>query len=143
MGWLASQRSALLLPYPRTDMRLSLILALAVLATSCGGSDSSVTGTTKPTTPTTPVTTTPVVTTSVDMKNLAFTPSTIQVTSGAVVTFTNSDGFAHNVTFANTSVGTTGNYSTGAKTLTMPTAAGSYPYQCTLHGGMTGSVTVK
>lgn len=125
-------------------MRLSSILALAVLVTSCGGSDSSVTGTTNPITPTPPVTpVAPVVTTSVDMKNTAFTPSAIQVSSGAVVTFTNSDGFAHNVTFANTAIGNTGNYSTGAKTLTMPAAAGSYTFQCTLHGGMNGSVTVK
>lgn len=131
------------LPYPLSDMRLLSIIALAVLITSCGGSDSPVTGTTPvtPTTPTTPAA--PTVTTSVDMKSLAFTPSVIQVSSGAVVTFTNSDGFNHNVTFANTAVGTTGNYSTGAKTLTMPTTAGTYPYQCTLHGGMTGSVTVK
>ena len=125
-------------------MRPAFILALAVLVSSCGGSESSVTTPTTPVTPTTPTTpTTPVATTSVDMKNTAFTPSAITVGSGAVVTFTNSDGFAHNVTFANTAVGTTGNYSTGAKTLTMPTAAGSYPYQCTLHGGMNGSVTVK
>ena len=125
-------------------MRLPSILALAVLVTSCGGSDSPVTGTTTPITPTTPVTpAAPVVTTSVDMKNTAFSPSAIQVSSGAVVTFTNSDGFAHNVTFANTAIGNTGNYSTGAKTLTMPAAAGSYTYQCTLHGGMNGSVTVK
>lgn len=123
-------------------MRLSLILALAVLVTSCGGSSSPVP--TTPTTPTTPVTPgSPVATTSVDMKNTAFSPSAISVGSGAVVTFTNSDGFAHNVTFANTAIGNTGNYSTGSKTLTMPSAAGSYPYQCTIHAGMNGSVTVK
>ena len=77
------------------------------------------------------------------MKNRVFTPTAIQVGSGAVVTFTNSDGFAHNVTFANAAIGSTANYSTGSMTLTMPAAAGSYPYQCTLHGGMTGTVTVK
>lgn len=125
-------------------MRLSYIFALAVMVTSCGGSDSSVTKPITPTTPTTPTTpVAPVVTTSVDMKNTAFTPAAIQVGSGAVVTFTNSDGFSHNVTFANTGIGNTGNYATGSKTLTMPAAAGSYPYQCTLHGGMNGSVTVK
>ena len=43
---------------------------------------------------------TPVATTAVDMKNLAFSPRAIKVASGATVTWTNSDvGTDHNVTF--------------------------------------------
>ena len=118
-------------------MRTLILVAIAANIAACGGS-----GTT-PTTPSTPGSTTPVTTTSVSMLNVAFTPASIQVAAAAVVTFTNNDPFAHNVTFDNSSIGTTGNYSSGAKTLTMPAVAGVYTYKCTIHSSMTGTVTVK
>ena len=119
-------------------MRRLILVAIAANIAACGGSS-----TTTPTTPTPPVTTTPVSTASVSMLNVAFSPASIQVAAAAVVTFTNNDGFAHNVTFDNSAIGTTGNYNSGAKTLTMPAVAGTYPYKCTLHASMTGTVTVK
>lgn len=122
-------------------MRRYLLLASVALFAACGGS--TATGTTGTVTPATPESTTPVVTTSVSMANITFTPANIQVVPGAIVTFTNNDAITHNVTFANATVGTTGNYSTGTKTLTMPAAAGTYSYKCTIHGSMTGVVTVK
>ena len=85
---------------------------------------------------------TPVATTSVEMKGSAFNPAAIKVASGATVTWTNSDGINHNVTFDNTTLAAT-NFATGSKALVMPTAAGTYTYRCTLHGGMTGSVLVQ
>lgn len=117
------------------------LLVLAALVVSCGGSSSTGTTNGTPTIPSTPAT--PVATTSVAMQNSAFSPANIQVGTGAVVTFTNNDATNHNVTFANATVGTTGNYASGSKTLTMPAAAGDYPFRCTLHGGMSGTVTVK
>lgn len=116
-------------------------LAFAAFLVSCGGSSSTGTSNTTPVIPSTP--TTPVVTTSVAMQNTAFSPANIQVGSSAVVTFTNNDGISHNVTFTNAAVGTTGDFTSGSKTLTMPAAVGDYPYRCTIHGGMTGTVTVK
>ena len=122
-------------------MRRLILIAVAATTSACGGSTS--TSSTAPTTPTTPGTSTPVSTTSVSMLNVAFTPASIQVVAAAVVTFTNNDAITHNVTFENTAIGTTGNYSSGAKTLTMPTVAGAYAYKCTIHPSMTGTVTVK
>jgi plastocyanin len=86
-----------------------------------------------------------VATTAVDMKNLAFAPGAIKVGSGATVTWTNQDGVTHNVTFDNAVVAPSGAVAAGtAKALTMPTAAGTYPYHCTLHGtAMSGSVQVQ
>ena len=118
------------------------LLALAALLASCGGSSSTGTSNSNPPViPSTPAT--PVVTTSVAMQSSAFSPASIQVAKGAVVTFTNNDSFNHNVTFTDASVGTTGNFNSGAKTLTMPAAVGDYPYRCTIHGGMSGTVSVK
>lgn len=85
----------------------------------------------------------PVQTTSVEMRGTAFNPSLIQVSPGATVTFTNNDGFNHNVTFSSAAITSIGNFSTGSRTAVMPTAPGTYDYRCTIHAGMTGSVTVQ
>ena len=121
--------------------RLALIPLAALLA--CGGSDSTSPGTNG----------TPggggggggaVATTAVDMKSLAFTPPAIKVASGATVNWTNSDGFAHNVTFdAALNIGKIDNFTAGTQSLKMPNAAGTYPYTCTLHPGMAGTVQVQ
>lgn len=84
----------------------------------------------------------PVVTTSVNLTGNAFSPPAIQVSPGATVTYTNLDGIDHNVTFSSTAITSTGNFSTGAKAVVMPTAAGTYAYHCTIHSGMNGSVVV-
>ena len=120
-------------------MRQLWLVAVAAIVTACGGS--SPTAATTPTTPTPPVT--PTATTSVSLMNFAFAPASITVAGGAVVTFTNNDAVTHNVTFANSSIGGTGNFGSGVKSLTMPAAAGAYPYSCTIHAAMTGTVTVK
>jgi plastocyanin len=122
-------------------MRLPLISAFAVFIISCGGSDS--TGTSTGITPNPGGGNTPTVTTSVAMRNTSFTPSAIQVSPGAVVTFTNQDNIDHNATFSSSSIGGTGNFATGSKTVTMPSAPGTYGYQCTLHAGMNGTVVVQ
>jgi plastocyanin len=126
-------------------MRSSLfILPLAaLLACGGGGSDSTGPGTTGGTTGGTGGN--PVATTAVSMKNTAFTPEAIKVGSGAVVTWTNNDGFQHNVLFDANAVPFSGPVNAGeAKALTMPTAAGTYNYHCTIHGAaMSGSVQVQ
>ncbi len=83
--------------------------------------------------------TTPVITTSVNVLDFAFGPPDIQVTGGATVTWTWTGSVGHNVTFASSNSPT---QTTGTYQLAMPTAAGVYTYQCTIHPGMNGSVTV-
>ena len=118
-------------------------LAAAILA--CGGSsDSTGPGTTGGGGGGGGGGTAPVATTAVEMKGLAFTPAAIKVTSGATVTWTNSDNTGHNITFANAAVAPSGTVAAGVnKALVMPTAAGTYPYSCTIHPGMSGSVQVQ
>jgi plastocyanin len=47
------------------------------------------------------------------------------------------------VTFSSTSIASTTEFASGSKSVVMPTAAGTYAYTCTLHGGMNGSVKVQ
>jgi plastocyanin len=85
-----------------------------------------------------------VATTSVTMQGTAFNPPAIRVAPGATVTWTNADGFAHNVRFAASAASIAiADFATGSRTLQMPAAAGTYTYTCGLHPGMNGSVTVQ
>jgi len=131
--------------FTRFVVRISYLAASLLIATACGGSSgTSGTTPTSPTTPTTPTTATPVATTSVNLSNSSFTPAAIVVSKGAVVSFTNQDNTAHNVTFNGTDGGTNiADFATGTKTSTMPNTAGTYSYRCTIHAGMNGTVTVQ
>ncbi|HEY1953396.1 MAG TPA: plastocyanin/azurin family copper-binding protein [Gemmatimonadaceae bacterium] len=115
-----------------------LSLAAALTLAACGGS-SSYSGVTNPPPPPPG----PVVTTDVSLKNLAFSPKAIQVSPGATVTFTNNDGIAHNITFSSAAVNGSTDFSTGARTVVMPNATGTYAYHCTIHPGMIGSIVVQ
>ena len=116
-------------------MRTPIFLASLLLVAACGGSGYS----------TSPgnTTTTPQVTTAVNIAGIAFGPAAIQVSPSAVVTWTNSDNINHNVTFSSAAIGATANFATGSKTLAMPAATGTYAYHCTIHPSMTGTVEVK
>jgi plastocyanin len=120
-------------------MRTRLLsFGLAVSIMGCGGGGG---GGSTPTTPTTPAT--PVATTSVSMKNTAFSPADIVVPSGATVTWTNDDNTSHNATFSSTAITSTETFATGSRSVVMPTTAGTYSYTCTIHGGMNGTVKVQ
>jgi plastocyanin len=134
----------ILAPKRKASVR-SRWLAVLCFAAACGGGDSVTGGTTggigggggnnggnQPT-----------ATTSVTMSGLQFRPSAISVSPGATVTWTNQDNTLHNVTFSNMSIVSIGSFSTGAKSTVMPSATGTYAYQCTIHPGMNGTVTVQ
>jgi plastocyanin len=78
-------------------------------------------------------------TAAVTLANKAFSPSSVTIAVGGTVTWTNNDG-AHNVT-ANGGAFKSPTFSSGTFKFTF-TKAGTYPYNCTLHGGMNGTVTV-
>lgn len=118
---------------------------LAALACGGGGGLYGNSGSSNnPTSPNTPSPTppsTPQATDKVTVENNQFTPPDIQVSPGTTVTWTWSAGAStHNVTFSD---GVTSNdRASGSYTRTFATA-GTFPYSCTLHPGMTGTVTVK
>ena len=119
-------------------MRFRLAMSLAVAA-ACGGGGSDTP--TNPIIPTTP--STPIATTAVSLQNSVFNPEDIVVAPSAIVTFTNTDGIDHNVIFANQNIASIDRWQSGARTVTMPAAAGTYSYTCTIHAGMSGTVKVQ
>lgn len=72
------------------------------------------------------------------IQGMAFNPSTITVTAGATVTWTNKDGFAHTVT-SNTGIFDSGSLSTNGTFSHLFSTAGTFPYKCTIHPTMTAS----
>jgi plastocyanin len=76
------------------------------------------------------------------MQNTAFNPSSITVSKNATVTWTNNDNMTHNVT-SDSGLFVSGNIPPGSTYSHQFTATGTYPYRCTIHVGMTGTVIVQ
>lgn len=83
---------------------------------------------------------------TVTIKNYMFMPMSFTVSPGAKITVTNEDGVAHTLTAAS---GGKASFDTGnidakqTKTVTAPSAPGTYKYDCTIHPFMTGTLTVS
>ena len=71
-----------------------------------------------------------------------FNPDCTTVGPGATVTWTWTGGVAHNVIFADASIGNAGDRTSGTIQRQFPTA-GTFTYQCSLHAGMNGSIVVQ
>ncbi|MDQ6769741.1 MAG: plastocyanin/azurin family copper-binding protein [Gemmatimonadota bacterium] len=113
-------------------MRILLSLTAALALIGCSGTSYSAV-----------VDPGPVATTSVSLRNTAFSPGAIRVVPGATVQFTNNDGIAHNVTFSSAAITGATDFATGVRSVVMPATPGTYAYRCTIHPGMTGSVLVQ
>ena len=80
---------------------------------------------------------------TVVIKNFAFGPATMVVAPGTKITVVNQDKAPHTVTAVNKSFDT-GTIAGGQRgVLTAPSTPGTYPYVCTMHPSMTGTLTVK
>ena len=64
------------------------------------------------------------------------------VAPGSKVTIKNADGQSHTVTSATRGAFDVTVEGGGSATFTAPTAPGSYPFVCTFHGNMTGTLVV-
>jgi plastocyanin len=79
---------------------------------------------------------------SVDIKNFAFSPSTLTAKVGDKVTWKNSDSADHTVTFDDGSVDSN-NIANNATFEHTFSAAGTFAYHCKIHTNMKGTVTVS
>jgi len=80
--------------------------------------------------------------TAVAMDGVSFTPERLIVKVGETVTWTNKDPFPHNVKSADGSF-ESGEIAPDAQWQYRATAAGRFPYTCTLHPGMDGILIVE
>ena len=76
------------------------------------------------------------------MTGSMFTPASITVNKGTTITWTNQESLTHTVT-SNTSVFNSGDMGNGKTFSFTFSTAGSFPYHCIYHSGMTGTVTVQ
>ena len=81
---------------------------------------------------------------TVEAASFAFNPQTIKVKAGGTISFTNKDSTNHSFTAddgKSFDSGVIGNNQT--KTVTAPGEPGEYPFHCTLHPNMTGTLVVE
>lgn len=113
------------------------LLVLALLVAGCGGSGAATTTTGSPTSSGgqgAPI--------QVVMTNRSYDPATVTIKVGDTITWENQDAPQHDVVADN------GEFKSNlfAKGVTFSytfTKAGTYPYHCSIHPGMTGTVTVQ
>ncbi len=82
------------------------------------------------------------------LQNTAFNPTTLTVSAGTMVTWSNKDGFTHNVTSSSGPAAfSSGSLGSGATYQFTFMTAGTYQYYCTIHGtpttGMHATVIVQ
>jgi len=123
-----------------------LALTAALLALSLGCSDSSNDSPSAPSpspspspTPGQPVS---IVRGSSTLTTNAYAPNPIAVATGSTVTWTNNDTTAHTSTATDGSWNS-GTMAPGASFSRAFPAPGTFPYHCTLHPGMVGTVVVQ
>ena len=80
-------------------------------------------------------------TVAVSVKDFAFDPATITAKVGDTVTFSNTGAAPHTATL-DAGGCTTPTIQPGSSSGLTFSAAGSYPFHCTIHPGMKGTITV-
>jgi len=81
-------------------------------------------------------------TTVIDIPGMSFSPGTVTVKVGAIVKWTNSDAMVHTATSDNGTTFDTGNIAAGATASYTTTVTGTFPYHCSVHSAMTGTLVV-
>lgn len=79
----------------------------------------------------------------ISMYNMSFTPSSVTVSKGSVVKWTNDDSTPHTATSNDASTFNSGTVNAGASYSYTTTVAGTFNYHCTIHGtAMSGTLIV-
>jgi len=117
-------------------LRLSILAGLIALSIGCGSSS-----------PSTPDnggsgTSVSIVNGSSTLTTNAYSPNPVTISVGGTVTWVNNDVTAHTAT-ANDGSFDSGSIASGGRFSRTFNSAGSFPYRCTLHPGMVGTVTVR
>ncbi|HEX6696994.1 MAG TPA: plastocyanin/azurin family copper-binding protein [Solirubrobacteraceae bacterium] len=123
---------------------LALGAVVALAAAGCGGSNSSSTssGSSSSASTSTAAASSSGGGVAIKMQNIAFDPKAVTVKVGQKVTWTNDDTVDHNVTSQSGETIKSDNFGKGGTFSFTPTKAGTIKYVCTIHPGMTATLTV-
>jgi plastocyanin len=124
---------------------LALCAVVALAAAGCGGSDNS--STSSGASSSAPASTAAAASSgggvTIKMQNIAFDPKAVTVKVGQKVTWTNEDTVDHNVTSQSGETIKSDNFGKGGTFSFTPKTAGTIKYVCTIHPGMTATLTVQ
>jgi plastocyanin len=118
---------------------LCAALALAIVATGCGGSDNGGSSSASTSTSSSSSSSGEV---EVKMQNIQFAPKATTVKVGQKVKWVNEDSTDHNVTADSGADFKSKDFGKGASFEFTADKAGTVKYECTIHPGMTGTLTV-
>jgi Copper binding proteins, plastocyanin/azurin family len=122
--------------------RLVLVSAIALLVTACGSGYSAPSP--SPTPVPMPVESGSSITIppgAFTLGNRAFSPATLDIAVGTTVTWTNTDSIAHTST-GDGNAWDSGSIAARGQFSRLFGTTGTFPYHCTIHPGMVGTVTV-
>jgi plastocyanin len=123
---------------------LALCAIVALAAAGCGGSNSSSTSSASSSgSASTGAASSGGGGVAIKMQNIAFDPKSVTVKVGQKVTWTNDDTVDHNVTSQSGESIKSDNFGKGGTFSFTPTKAGTINYVCTIHPGMTATLTVQ
>ena len=123
--------------------RIYIVAALGVLllfGAACSKS-SNTTNTSQNNQKTATINSAAVTTSAVSIQNMSFSPTEITIAKGTTVTWTNNDSVAHTVTGNATGPASSTIQPGGTYQFTFD-SAGTFPYHCSIHPSMTGTVQV-
>lgn len=129
------------------SLRLALVSAIVTFAIGCGSSYSSPSTSPSPTpsptpTPGGPSSSVAIPDGAASLGNSAYTPDDLNIAVGTTVTWMNTDSISHTST-SDVSGWNSGVVAPGGQFSFAFQTAGTFPYHCTIHPGMVGTVVVR
>ena len=122
------------------SLRLVMVSSLIALTAACGGYSSEPSPTSTPTPGNGPSTAVTIPSNAETLGNRAYAPDNLSV--GMTVTWTNND-FVDHTTTSNGTGWNSGVVAPGGTFSVTFQSAGTFPYHCTIHPGMVGTVVVR
>jgi plastocyanin len=119
------------------------LAAAVVLLAGCGGGDGGSSNGSSSTPSSTPAGAAASGSVVVDMKDIQFAPKDVTVKAGQTIAWRNQDAVAHNVTADSGATFKSSTFGKGGTFSFKAAKAGTIKYECTIHPGMTGTITVQ
>lgn len=119
-------------------VRLAVTLVLVAFITSCGGGYSNPT----PTSPTVLTATVTIQPNARTLSTAAFVPNPVTLSAGGVLTWSNTDTTTHDMV-SDIGAYDSGRIAPGGRFEFTFSSKGTFPYHCSIHAGMVGTVVVQ